>query len=326
MNSTQKAIARLMFQNKLLKASGQQFEDIFTTVMGYARPDFRPIKPQGSLGDRKNDGCEPLAGRYYQVYAPENINQNKTKAIKKLEQDFSGLMNYWAKLHPSGIREFYFVVNDRYSGPLTTLQSTIFRLQKQYHLRNADILINKDLEQILFGELAEDEIISIIGFLPEPTTITELKADATADVIRNILRNSFGDESHRSQKVCGVSKDPLPAFKQKLEYNNLNIAAPFLKGGLTKIDAVATYFESVPFYITQKVTLKFEELFYSNMRKPLESDPVGGLTKGDKVYFGMLSDAHACYNGELHSEELQNVLIVLFTYFFLTADIFGWHP
>ena len=56
MNPQEKSLARQLFQNKLLKADGQAFEDIFTAIMNYAEPDFQQINPWGNIGDRKNDG------------------------------------------------------------------------------------------------------------------------------------------------------------------------------------------------------------------------------------------------------------------------------
>lgn len=45
MNSQEKTLARILFQNKINKADGQKFEDIFTSIMNYAEPDFQQIKP-----------------------------------------------------------------------------------------------------------------------------------------------------------------------------------------------------------------------------------------------------------------------------------------
>ncbi len=67
MDSNQKQIARLTLRNRILKVSGNEFERIFTEIMSASRPDFRQVKPQGISGDRKNDGFEPMAGRYFQV-------------------------------------------------------------------------------------------------------------------------------------------------------------------------------------------------------------------------------------------------------------------
>ena len=56
LNRDEKHILRILFQNKIYKADGQVFEDIFTSIMNYSEPTFRSIKPWGNIGDRKNDG------------------------------------------------------------------------------------------------------------------------------------------------------------------------------------------------------------------------------------------------------------------------------
>jgi len=63
MGLNQKQIARLMFLNRILKASGNELEAMSTQIMSAARFDFRQVKPQGTFGDRKNDGFEQTAER-----------------------------------------------------------------------------------------------------------------------------------------------------------------------------------------------------------------------------------------------------------------------
>ncbi len=62
MTTDEKYILRTLFQNKIYKADGQAFEDIFTEIMNYAESDFQPIKPWGNVGDRKNDGYIKSSG------------------------------------------------------------------------------------------------------------------------------------------------------------------------------------------------------------------------------------------------------------------------
>ena len=96
MNVQEKAIARKLFQNRILKSDGQAFEDIFTEVMNYSERDFQSIKPWGNIGDRKNDGYIKTKGIFYQVYAPEDIWKSYLDAIKKLKTDFQGLLRQWS--------------------------------------------------------------------------------------------------------------------------------------------------------------------------------------------------------------------------------------
>ena len=73
--------ARLIFQNLLLKSEGNAFESLFTKVMQSVNKNFLQVKPHGRNGDRSNDGFDKNTGTYYQVYAPENINNNKADII-----------------------------------------------------------------------------------------------------------------------------------------------------------------------------------------------------------------------------------------------------
>ena len=95
MTKDERYIATLQFQNKVLKSSGNSYEELFTCVMQQANPYFTQVKPQGSWGDKKNDGFDPTTGTYYQVYAPENLSTTEKKAIAKLNEDFNGLKAFW---------------------------------------------------------------------------------------------------------------------------------------------------------------------------------------------------------------------------------------
>ncbi len=86
-----RADARLAFRLKVHSFDGQAFEDLFVQVMQYKNPNFRPVKPQGRFGDRKNDGFDQQRGAYYQVYAPEDLRKNPAAAVKKARQDFEKL-------------------------------------------------------------------------------------------------------------------------------------------------------------------------------------------------------------------------------------------
>ncbi|MFC5471584.1 tetratricopeptide repeat protein [Cohnella suwonensis] len=153
-------IQRILFKNKILASNGQAFEDLFCKVMMYFNKNFRPVKPQGAVGDRKNDGFDDLLGVYYQVYAPENIGIKTAVTIKKIKDDFLGLYNQWP-----GINQFFFVVNDKYNGVHPDIELTLQELQDSHGIRCKPLLV-KDLEE-MFINLDIDKMKTIIGDFDE---------------------------------------------------------------------------------------------------------------------------------------------------------------
>ncbi|MGB7001064.1 MAG: hypothetical protein WBE22_03490 [Halobacteriota archaeon] len=110
MNVQEKTFARQLFQNKILKADGQIFEDIFSAVMNYAETDFQQIKSWGNIGDRKNDGYIKTKGIFYQVYAPEDIRKSYTNVV-------STCLAKMCHLHLHGVKQLSldYPSPDRYS-------------------------------------------------------------------------------------------------------------------------------------------------------------------------------------------------------------------
>jgi hypothetical protein len=156
----QRASLRRDFRLLVHESAGQAYEDLFVAIMKRANADFIPVKPHGPFGDRKNDGFDPKTGIYYQVYAPEDIRANTYKALQKIYKDFTGLKQYWDEDYP--IREFYFVINDKYRGVYPVVMNQLSRIKKKHKLENAAPLLAADLEEILF-ELPDDVVFSIIG-------------------------------------------------------------------------------------------------------------------------------------------------------------------
>ena len=125
MTHQEKALARKLFKLKVHENDGNAFEQLFTQIMNYAHSGFKQIKPQGQIGDRKNDGYVPSLGHYYQVYAPENptAKQTQATAVTKAKDDFQGLIDAWHKTHP--IKGYRFVFNDKYRGSFPTIEQDL---------------------------------------------------------------------------------------------------------------------------------------------------------------------------------------------------------
>lgn len=152
-----------MLRLRIHESDAQAYEDLFVRVMGYAEPNFRPVKSHGNIGDRKNDGFDSTTGTYYQVYAPEDIRRTPGNALKKLREDFSGLKAFWDGLYP--VRRFLYVINDKYNGVSPELEAELADMRVRYNLAEAKPFLARNLESTVFS-LPPDEIIMIVGHVP----------------------------------------------------------------------------------------------------------------------------------------------------------------
>ncbi|HBX3103151.1 TPA: hypothetical protein MHW06_25400 [Klebsiella pneumoniae] len=126
------------FKLKVHESNGIEYENLFSKVMSYYLPGFDKVKPHGNIGDRGNDGWVHGAGIYYQVYAPEDLPNNEKKSLDKMKDDFRKLYSYWNTI--STVREFYFVVNDKYNGTPPYLNNAIAEIKSEYNLNKAMVI------------------------------------------------------------------------------------------------------------------------------------------------------------------------------------------
>jgi hypothetical protein len=207
MKTEEITLARILFENRIRRSDGNAFEDLFTQVMNYAEPEFEQIKPWGNIGDRKNDGFIRSKGVFYQVFAPEDISKSYPDTIVKLEKDFSGLVSQW-----NPVKEFYFVVNDKYKGVHADANQTIADIVKNFSLIKGKILTAKDLERIVF-DLPDELILRIVGFLPDYEQIANLDFSALTQVVGFIMKLPV-------IPVSGQIK--FPDWDEKIIFNNLS--------------------------------------------------------------------------------------------------------
>jgi hypothetical protein len=313
MNIQEKAIARLMFKNKVLMADGQQFENLFVAIMGYARKDFRAIKPQGKIGDRKNDGCEPGIGRYYQVYAPEDATTKESTSVKKIASDFAGLKTYWSALYSAGIQEFFFVLNDRYKGAYPTTHQALSDIQNNHGLQKADVFACKDLEGVVFAELGDDQLQVVVGFIPDASMIVKVDYSVLTEVVAHILEN-IPDKAVPGKLIS-------PEFETKLSFNGLSAAAPFLMAGSYQANAVETFFNLNSDFARQAVRQSLNDMYIAASQKGFIEISAIGLTAQDQIYFDILSSAMPAF-GKGQLAPTQKAVQVLLSYFFESCDIF----
>lgn len=313
MNLQEKMIARIMFKNKVLAADAQAFENLFTSVMAYARADFQQVKPQGRIGDRKNDGFEPAAGRYYQVYAPEDAQEKESAAIKKLKGDFAGLKSYWANVYTTGIKEFFFVLNDKYKGAYPTTHAALAELQKDHGLLKAEVFACKHLEEVVFGELQEDQLLTIVGGVPDAAAIVKVDYSVLTEVVEHVLANP-ADNAIKGKYVS-------PEFETKLVFNDLKVAASFLTAGSYTTKTVEEFFGLNTNFARQAVRQSLNDMYVSAANQGFKGDSVSGFTAQDQIYFDVLASATPnSFTGSKGA--VQKAVLVLLSYFFESCDIF----
>ncbi|OEE76439.1 hypothetical protein [Vibrio genomosp. F6] len=151
---------RTRFKLLVHESNAQAYEDLFVKIMKQVDLNFKPVKPHGNIGDRGNDGWCSDRGVYYQVYAPESLPSNSSQSLAKLHDDFQKLKNYWDSISP--LKEFYFVVNDKFSGAPPHLYDAVAKIKKDYNLSRAEVILSHQLENMLF-DLSDDVVASIVG-------------------------------------------------------------------------------------------------------------------------------------------------------------------
>lgn len=248
MTPQEKALARVLFKNRIYEADGQKFEDIFSVTMNYIEPDFQSIKPWGNIGDRKNDGYINNKGVFYQVFAPEDIQKSYPAVIKKIKTDFNGLIAQW-----SNVNEFYFVVNDKYKGVNADAELLLEQIKNDNGLTEAKILTPKDLENMLFN-LADDQIFAIIGFLPNPMTITTLDYCVINEIISYIASSPLIKKDN--------DKIIVPDWSEKIIFNDLRgLEEIYLNNGFIQVACLNEYLNNNSDFLADELKNKIRSIY-----------------------------------------------------------------
>lgn len=306
MNETEKYVARLILRNKIHESNGAKFEDLFTKVMTHSTPGFTPVKPQGSIGDRKNDGFDRENGVYYQVYAPEDIKKSYSKALSKLKEDFKGLSDYWEEI--CKIQEFYYVVNDKFQGIFPELEKELAQIKEDNELNSTGPFIAKDLERLVF-ELEANKVYDIVGYVPTVENIGVVKISAMNDAARFLFDNRG--------PVTRFGKLVVPDFHEKIDFNRLSVKVGSLLNTYNyQTGTLDEYFTTNGDISKDQLRNIFSSL-YENAKHEF-SYIEDETERGDQIFFHVLDKSCP----ESCSKEYQDAVLVMMSYFFETCDIF----
>lgn len=316
MNRDEKYLIRMMFKGKIYSSDAQAFEDLFTKIMTYRYTTFLPVKPQGSFGDMKNDGYIIESGIFYQVYGPENIENSIDDAIKKVKGDFNGLIEKWN--HNIEIKEYVYVVNDKYKGARVKVHEKILLLKNELKRleKEKNILVNlmtaKDLENLFF-EIEEDEIIDILGGMPPRTdniNIIDIDFEAVNEVIDHIMNipaKDYQDDLH------------VPDFENKIKINGLSqiVRGILINAGFNYGD-IELFFENQGEFLREALRDRFKQL-YDNSKEEITDDIE---SYSDKRFFYILEKSMP----KRKTLATKFAVECLMAYYFESCDIFEMPP
>ncbi len=302
MDPEQKAIARQRFKLMIHEADGQKFEDLFTRIMSYAEPNFKPIKPQGKFGDRKNDGYIKSKAAYYQVFAPEDITKSHAATAAKLKEDLEGLLKNWEP-----VRKFYFVLNDKYKGPYADAEQQIAELRENYGLEESDFFLAKDLENTLFN-LEDDQILEVTNCPYDPTRIANLDFSVLHEVIQHLMQQPV--------QFTPTNDMMVPNWDRKIEFNELSpYCKTLLDNAAFNIGRLDEYLNAQGDFASQELRDKAVDLYLTATKFCAGIDP--SQFPGDGIFLKMLEDGVP-----RQAAAFQYAFFVVLAKYFETCDVF----
>lgn len=305
MDKPERYVAKIIFQNRVLKYKGQQFEDFFVSIMTRANKRFQAVKAYGNIGDRKNDGFDRTTGTYYQVFAPEESSKDSTvyTGVKKLKEDFEALYRNWNDVCP--IKNFFFVVNDRFQGlpaPIIDMSITLDNMP-EYSEVKIDTFTAKDLERI-FDELDDFAKQDIIGIIPDEI-MTVVEYDALHETVTYLLNTELPEDYSDNLVV--------PDFDDKIIFNGLSpVVSHQLVTGSYQEGQLMQYFNENP-GVKEILQKRFRALYED--AKVQIADQTENCA--DRRFYYILEQA--CSKRTM---SIQTSVLVLMAYYFSSCDIF----
>lgn len=305
-------LMELMFQLKILKSTGNEFQNLFYQVMKKYDRNFIEIKPQGNIGDKKCDGYIKGKGVFYQVYGPEDASNADTQryAISKLENDFEGLYAHTQNGTYEPIQEFYFVINTKGTqGIYPDLSDKLTKLSNLY-------------PDIYFNYIDTNEIISIF---------MQLKPVFKRQILQNFIPNiSFADikfsiiqniVEYLSKNVCRNNFDDnyiVPDFYEKIEFNNLGRKiTTALEDANAYIDKLDEFMSNSYSDIGKIELCNIYRTLYAESKKVHPNDSNAQF----KYILNSSYDKKANLDFATESAYISNILIIMAKYF-NSCDIF----
>lgn len=295
------------FENKILKANGNEFEDFFSEIMKIINgTNFTQIKPCGQHGDRKNDGYFYNNGKFFQVYCPEDLKKASTitYAVNKLDDNFRGLLKHHAEENWPPIKHFYYVINDKKSGVPPELAKKRDELYKEFGIP-IDFFTVADLQNV-FRKLDEEEKEVLLSVpIPDKIDYSIVSFAALNEAVEYII--NLDPILHASSEKLIV-----PDFEEKLIFNNLNKKSAALFNNYSLYhDEIDSFFEEDPQDLSNSLREKFSALY----------EEAKAISSCSNEHFQYII-TNSIDTSKKKNSQLTNSVLYLMSYFFASCDIF----
>lgn len=305
-------ISELLFELKLLKSYGNEFQDIFFRIMKSKHKNFRDVKPQGSLGDKKCDGYIYGEGIFYQVYGPEDSSSTETQknAINKLRGDFIGLKSHTESGFFEEIKEYYFVINTKNSkGLYLMLCEELDKLAEEFPDIEFGCLDTDRLIEF-FMDLNDTSKRRILSYFIPPITFESAKFSVLDNIVEYLSENV--NRLNFDEKLAD------PDFYEKIKFNELS---PSVSDSLSTanlyVHDLDDYLQNHPTDVLEDTLCNIYKTLYKEAKEKFPDNPNGQF----KYILTSSFDAGIVQNNQTLNEYVNNVLIIM-SKFFETCDIF----
>jgi hypothetical protein len=302
----QRRYAHAMFQVRIYQSNGQQFENLFVAVMTRRDRRFRPVKPQGPIGDQGNDGFIPEEGRYFQVYAPEDPKDKVDKAAAKARDDFGKLKDHWES--DAAITDYRFVFNDKYQGSYPTVEHALAELKRIHGLATAKPFLAKDLEHEFWQLSTADKEAVLSAVIPRPQHIEDIDYAALTEILQHLVDNQI--------PIPAEGLPAVPDYDHKIHFNDIDAAADLLRVGNYQNAAVDQFFDKHGEFTRTDIRDRLAHSYEAAQ----ENESNSGASDegiGDRIFFRLL---HSIAPNA--AKQVQDAAIVLISYFFEKCDVF----
>lgn len=288
----------------IVEANGQSFQDLFWLIAPISFTDFEKVKPHGKNGDKKNDGYRKGTGIFFQLYSPEKPDENVSKGVKKMVEDFKGLFSFWNDIEK--VKEFNFVFNDKFDGSYPELYEALSVLEKDFPEIKFKLFKADDLQR-LFRELDPKKQIEILQLDSDEAILSYEALNSVSKHLKEIT--SYDTEG---QLVTA------PDFEEKIVFNHLSSGtSDFLKKHYEFVSQLQKYFSQVDDKdLRRNLQEKFTHLYEGAVKK------YGTPTSeeiSDQIFFDILacSSSHSMINPDIRRAALS-----LMSLYFESCDIY----